>query len=605
MRGQVTGCVAYTPNYPCVYVVNSAPDTVSVINSTTNTVIVPAVAVGGTPMGAAITPDNRSLYVVNNDDATVSIVDTTTNTTPTSPVLLISGGAALGSPTQVAITPDGTAAYVVGVGATGFVAVIDTATQKLAPAITTGLTNPTAIAFSPDGKFAYISDSCPSGPTATACVDVLDTSTHLINQTPGTPIQIPGSVQAQVSSIAVTSDGGLICVSVNDANAKLGIAFISTSNNAYTYLSTLSLGVVSSSSDYGIAITPGGILYAAEPALNSVAVVDTNTQTLSNNITVGNSPTGIAATPDGAQVYVSNAGAGTVSVIDTQTQKVTATLQVQTSPAGVAVMPTIVPSVQTQPASQTITNGQSASLSVGASGSIPLSYQWFQFSGSTPVPIPGATSSTFTTPALTSTTTYLVRVSNVAGSIESDAAKITVLPPVPPDFSIGPAPGSSTSETINAGQQASFTLALMPAGSFSGTINLSCAVTPVVTPAPTCGLSSSQINFSGGTPQVTVSVGTMSPNAVGTVSYLNLPPSAMPLIWSLALLASVWFWAASRMRLRALAPIMALAIGLCVGCGRSSSSQNFSGTPPGTYTATVTATSGNLSHNMALQVMVR
>ena len=161
MRGQVTGCVAYTANYPCVYVVNSGADTVSVINSTTNTVIVPSVAVGGTPMGAAITPDNRSLYVANNDDATVSIVDTTTNTSPTAPVQLVSGNSVLGSPTQVAITPDGTAAYVVGLGISGVVAVIDTATQTLDLAHTiTGLTNPTAIAVSPDGKFAYISDSC-------------------------------------------------------------------------------------------------------------------------------------------------------------------------------------------------------------------------------------------------------------------------------------------------------------------------------------------------------------------------------------------------------------------------------------------------------------
>jgi len=460
MRGQVIGCVAYTANYPCVYVVNSSPDTVSVINSTTNTVIVPAVAVGGTPMGAAITPDNRSVYVVNNDDGTVSIIDTTTNTVPTQAVLLASNGAALGSPMQVAITPDGTAAYVVGLGSSGFVAIIDTATQKLDLAITTGLSSPVSIAFSPDGKFAYITDTCPNEPSATACVNVLDTSTHLLNQAPGTPILIPGSVPNYSEAIAVTADGGLISVPVDDLYNNLGIAFISvvynpvTNTNNYTYVTTLSLDVTSTTSDYGIAITPNGTLYAAEPALNSVAVVDTKTQTLTNTIAVGNSPTGVAATPDGAQVYVSNGFAGSVSVIDTQTQKVTSTLAVQTSPAGVAVMPTIVPTIQTQPASQTITYLQTASLSVEASGSPKLSYQWYQLSGSTPVAIAGATSSSFTTPALASTTTYLVSVSNLAASIPSDAATITVVPPAVPVINTQP-----TSQNINPSQTATLTVA--------------------------------------------------------------------------------------------------------------------------------------------------
>ena len=450
MRGQVPGCVAYTANYPCVYVVNSGPDTVSVINSTTNTVIVPAVAVGGTPMGAAITPDNRSVYVVNNDDGTVSIVDTTTNTVPTQAVLLVSNGVGLGSPTQVAITPDGTAAYVVGIGLSGFVAIIDTATQKLTLAITTGLSSPVAIAFSPDGKFAYITDSCSGEPATTACVDVLDTSTHLINQAPGTPILIPGSVSNFGESIAVTADGGLISVPVDDLNNNLGIAFISVAYNtitntySYKYVTTLSLNVTSTTSDYGIAITPSGILYAAEPALDSVAVVNTNTQTLSNTIQVGSSPTGVAATPDGAQVYVSNGFAGSVSVIDTQTQKVTTTLPVQTSPAGVAVMPTIVPTIQTPPASQTVSSGQTATLSVQASGAPRLSYQWYQVAGITLTPIQGATSFSFTTPALTSTTTYLVSVSNVAASIKSKNATITVLPPPSADLFLRIRPSATT-----------------------------------------------------------------------------------------------------------------------------------------------------------------
>ena len=58
------------------------------------------------------------------------------------------------------------------------------------------------------------------------------------------------------------------------------------------------------------------------------------------------------------------------------------------------------PSITTQPASQTITSGQTATLTVTASGTAPLSYQWYQgTSGTTTTPV-GANAASFTTPAL-------------------------------------------------------------------------------------------------------------------------------------------------------------------------------------------------------------
>src|ERR1700730_17656314 len=58
-----------------------------------------------------------------------------------------------------------------------------------------------------------------------------------------------------------------------------------------------------------------------------------------------------------------------------------------------AVAPTV-----TQPANQTVMVGQTATFSVTASGTGPLSYQWFKNG----VAISGATSSTYTTPATVS-----------------------------------------------------------------------------------------------------------------------------------------------------------------------------------------------------------
>lgn len=84
------------------------------------------------------------------------------------------------------------------------------------------------------------------------------------------------------------------------------------------------------------------------------------------------------------------------------------------------------PTITTQPASQTIANSATATLSVVASGTTPLSYQWYQGnSGDTSIPV-GTDAASFTTPTLTTTTSYWVRVSNSVGSVDSNTATITV-----------------------------------------------------------------------------------------------------------------------------------------------------------------------------------
>jgi Immunoglobulin domain/Putative adhesin len=83
------------------------------------------------------------------------------------------------------------------------------------------------------------------------------------------------------------------------------------------------------------------------------------------------------------------------------------------------------PSIATQPTNQTVTVGQTATFSVTANGTAPLSYQW-QKGG---VAISGATSASYTTPAVQASdngTTFTVTVTNAAGSVSSSAATLTV-----------------------------------------------------------------------------------------------------------------------------------------------------------------------------------
>ena len=89
----------------------------------------------------------------------------------------------------------------------------------------------------------------------------------------------------------------------------------------------------------------------------------------------------------------------------------------------------IAPSITTQPSSQSISLGSQANLSVGASGSATLTYQWFTGnSPSTASPVGGATSATFhPTPA--TTTSYWVQVTNTCNGTQtanSNTAVVTV-----------------------------------------------------------------------------------------------------------------------------------------------------------------------------------
>lgn len=87
-----------------------------------------------------------------------------------------------------------------------------------------------------------------------------------------------------------------------------------------------------------------------------------------------------------------------------------------------------VPAITTQPGAQNVTVGQTATFSVVATGTAPLSYAW-QKNGTA---IAGGTSSSYTTAATTladNDAMFKVTVTNSAGTITSAAATLTVTAP--------------------------------------------------------------------------------------------------------------------------------------------------------------------------------
>jgi hypothetical protein len=101
-----------------------------------------------------------------------------------------------------------------------------------------------------------------------------------------------------------------------------------------------------------------------------------------------------------------------------------------TSGSGVAAAPPstpapVAPQITTRPVSQTVNVGQSATFSVVATGTAPLSYQWSKDG----TPIAGATAASYTTPATTvadNGSTFSVLVTNLAGNAPSSSATLSV-----------------------------------------------------------------------------------------------------------------------------------------------------------------------------------
>ncbi len=106
--GEVPNGVAFNPSGTRAYVANALDDTVSVINTATNTVIA-TVPVGDNPRGVAVNPPaGTRVYVTNLLDGTLSVINSANNTVITTiPPVGVSAE-------RVAVSGGGTRVYVIG-----------------------------------------------------------------------------------------------------------------------------------------------------------------------------------------------------------------------------------------------------------------------------------------------------------------------------------------------------------------------------------------------------------------------------------------------------------------------------------------------------------
>ncbi len=205
--------------------------------------------------------------------------------------------------------------------------------------------------------------------------------------------------------------------------------------------------VVSNSNVIGTVGTPiapvGFTVTGAQSAAGSYSISGTVPPGLSvtgmNSSRIVNTSTGsITGTPTTSGVY-------TVSILAWENTNAKGTsFGPTTIRFTIADGAAVVPSLTSPPTGQSVVVGASATFAVTATGTAPLTYQWFKDGGA----ISGATSPTLTLTNVQATTAgiYSVMVSNSAGNVTSTPAPLTVATTVsPPLLTVQPASQYATS----------------------------------------------------------------------------------------------------------------------------------------------------------------
>ena len=178
---------------------------------------------------------------------------------------------------------------------------------------------------------------------------------------------------------------------------------------------------------------------------------------------------------------------------------------------------------------------------------------------------------------------------------------------VNPDFSLSAAAASPAS--VAAGHSATSTVAINSTHGFNGEVQFTCSVDPLPVLAPACSLSpTSATPAANGSATSTLTITTTAPTAALAA------PVAGGWLYALWLPIVGMAWAGMGLAPKIVRKRILAAVTLCfalaggtlfqVACGGSMPPHTTGGTPPGTYTVTVTGTSGSTQHFTNVMITV-
>jgi hypothetical protein len=283
----------------------------------------------------------------------------------------------------------------------------------------------------------------PSSQTVTAA----QTATFSVAATGTAPLSYQWSKNNTAISGATSANYTTPATATSDSGSTFTVMVSNTAGTVTSSAATLTVNAA--------AVAPA---ITAQPANQTVTAGQTATFTV---VATGTSPLGYQWQKNGASISGATSSSYTTAATTSSDSGSTFAVVVSntagtvTSSAATLTVnaAAVAPAITTQPANQTVTAGQTASFTVVASGTAPLSYQW-QKNGAS---MSGATSSSYTTPATTTSdsgSTFRVVVTNTAGTVTSSAATLTVnAAAVAPAITTQPA-----NQTVTAGQTASFTV---------------------------------------------------------------------------------------------------------------------------------------------------
>lgn len=282
------------------YLTNSSAGTLTVVNTLDGTVVT-TIAVGSNPIAVAVKPDGTFVYVADGTDNTISVIDGATNTVTRTVTLTI-------APTSMVISPSGGTLYVGN--ATGKLAKVSTSTIKVTGWVSA--VGATSVVVSPDGKRVYA--TTPTGITA---YTVSSGSTKVIAVSGASPTAIAASRDGK--KLYVVTDGNTVTVLDTGKFTSLG---------EFTTTSAVKAATVNKDGSLLIVTTQSGDLQ----------VYSTATSTHLTTLATGDTADGIAASPDGMQLYTAGGTAmRVVSLVPTNTKPIVG-LPVTTSSAATGVV---------------------------------------------------------------------------------------------------------------------------------------------------------------------------------------------------------------------------------------------------------------------------